>query len=100
MPSGTIVCIHSRVRYASYHYLLKVPGGYMDPCFDLKKGIMAARLRAELPKNTKLIVKLAPAKIDGIDISRKHKGVIHSMASVLEIKFSPLLSTQLQSQIS
>ncbi|WP_258079282.1 hypothetical protein [Xanthomonas arboricola] len=63
LPSGTIVCIHSRVKYKSYHYLLKVPGGYMDPWFDLKKGIMAARLRAELPKNANLIVALVPAKI-------------------------------------
>ncbi|CAD0363543.1 hypothetical protein CFBP498_48930 (plasmid) [Xanthomonas hortorum pv. vitians] len=62
LPSGTIVCIHSRVRYASYHYLLKVPGGYMDPWFDLKDGVMEAQLRAELPKGTKLVVALIPTK--------------------------------------
>ncbi|MEA9559116.1 hypothetical protein [Xanthomonas campestris] len=62
LPSGTIVCVHSRVRYASYHYLLKVPGGYMDPWFDLIEDCREAKVRKDIPKGTKIVVALIPTK--------------------------------------
>lgn len=61
LPDGAILCIHSRVRYRDYHYLLKAPGGYMDPWFDLKEGQMVGKVRASLPKGTKIYVALVPA---------------------------------------
>ncbi|WP_411851323.1 hypothetical protein ACLB90_01645 [Stenotrophomonas sp. LGBM10] len=61
-PEGSIVCVHSPVRYRDYHYLLKVPGGYMDPWFDLKKGVMEGKLRASLPRGTKIFVALIPCQ--------------------------------------
>ncbi|WP_235444031.1 MULTISPECIES: hypothetical protein [Xanthomonas] len=62
LPSGTIVCVHSRVRYASYHYLLKVPGGYMDPWFDLIEDCREAKVRKDIPKGAKIVVALIPTK--------------------------------------
>jgi hypothetical protein len=61
LPDGTIVCIYSRVRYRDFHYVLKVPGGYMDPWFDLREGVMVGKVRASLPKGTKIYVALLPA---------------------------------------
>ncbi len=65
LPDGTIVCIHSRVRYQDYHYLLKVPGGYMDPWYDLaevgKDEQRVGRFRESLPRGAKLVVALVPS---------------------------------------
>ncbi|WP_049402611.1 MULTISPECIES: hypothetical protein [Stenotrophomonas] len=61
VPDGAILCIYSRVRYRDFHYVLKVPGGYMDPWFDLKEGQMVGKVRASLPKGTKIYVALVPA---------------------------------------
>ncbi len=60
LPNGTIVCIHSRVRYKDFHYLLKVPKGYMDPWVDLKEGELKGKWRQGLPKGTKVYVALIP----------------------------------------
>jgi len=65
LPDGAIVCIHSRVRYQYYHYLLKVPGGYMDPWYDLldvgKDEKRVGKFRESLPSGTRLVVALLPS---------------------------------------
>ncbi len=65
LPDGTIVCIQDDGQYKDYHYLLKVPGGYMDPWFDLEKvgkdGKRVGKFRESLPKRTELVVALLPS---------------------------------------
>lgn len=60
LPDGTIVCLYSRVRFRDFHYVLKVPGGYMDPWFDLKQDKLEAKWRPALPKGTQVYVALIP----------------------------------------
>lgn len=58
IPEGSILCIHGPGRYQYYHYVLKVPGGYMDPWVDLEPGRMKASIRTSLPGETSVYVAL------------------------------------------
>ncbi len=58
IPDGSILCIHGPGRYKGYHYVLKVPGGYMDPWFDLVPNVRRACVRASLPEKTSVYVAL------------------------------------------
>ncbi len=59
-PDGTIAYIKGGAPYECGHYLLKVPGGWMDPWFNMPAEDRVAKIRKGLPKGTKVKVALIP----------------------------------------
>lgn len=59
-PNGSIVCIGGKSRYKYEHYILKTPGGWMDPWFNLDPKEKVARYRKGYPRESEFLVALIP----------------------------------------
>lgn len=62
-PDGSIVCIGGKSRYKYEHYILKIPGGWMDPWYDLEKNNMVAKYREDYPDESYFLVALIPVNV-------------------------------------